>query len=82
MEKPIVASDLEQIGEVLRHRETAWLVKPGDPVDLAKGMMTTFQNPDLAKKMAVNARKEVLANFTWDRQVAKIIQALKEIPQV
>src|SRR5438093_11389995 len=30
MGKAIVASDLGQIGCVLRHRETAWLVPPGD----------------------------------------------------
>ena len=38
MGKGIVASDLDQIGEVLRHGETAWMVPPGDPECAGRGL--------------------------------------------
>ena len=38
MGKGIVASNLDQIGEVLRHGETAWLVPPADAAALAAGL--------------------------------------------
>jgi glycosyltransferase involved in cell wall biosynthesis len=38
MGKGIVASDLEQIGEVLKHNQTAWMVKPGDVQSLKLGL--------------------------------------------
>jgi hypothetical protein len=30
MGKGIVASDLDQIGEILEHEKTTWMVKPGE----------------------------------------------------
>src|SRR5207237_125725 len=38
MGRPIVASDLEQIGQTLEHGRTAWLVPPGDVEALADAM--------------------------------------------
>src|SRR5262249_32154395 len=38
MGRGIVASDLDQIGEVLRHRQTAWLVPPNEPGALADAL--------------------------------------------
>src|SRR5262249_11193365 len=38
MGKGIVASDLEQIGEVLEHNRTAWLVRPADEAGLVVGL--------------------------------------------
>ena len=40
MGRAIVASDLEQIGEVLEHDRTRWLVPPGDADALADGIRT------------------------------------------
>ena len=40
MGKGIIASDLDQIGEVLEHDHTAWMVKPGDAESLMLGLKT------------------------------------------
>lgn len=78
MGKGIVASDLEQIGEVLKHGETAWLVKPGDVEDLARGIETLLDRPDLAEKMGRTARQEAASRYTWKEHTRKIIEKLKE----
>ncbi len=44
MGKAIVASNLDQIGEVLRHGETAWMVPPGDIDALADGLASLVQD--------------------------------------
>ena len=49
MGKGIVASDLEQIGEVLEHGRTAWLVPPGDVDALADGLRRLIDDPALAR---------------------------------
>lgn len=79
MGKGIVASRLEQIGEVLKHGETAWLVKPGDVEDLARGIEHLLERPGLSKKMGESARKEVLARFTWREHTRRIVEKLMEL---
>ena len=70
--RPIVASSLPSIKEVLDH-ETSVLVKPDDPQALAEGIKIILQNNDLAEKISANAFQKV-NNFTWQARVDKIIR--------
>ena len=79
MGKGIVASDLDQIGEVLHHKQTAYLVKPGDIADLTQGLKTLIDHPDLCKTLGENARKDVIKNYTWKKHTRKIIAQLQEL---
>src|SRR5207342_2849964 len=47
MGKAIVASDLDQIGDVLKHGETAWMVPPADVGALTDGMDRLVRDPAL-----------------------------------
>ena len=76
MGKPIVASDLEQIGQILKHREHAWLVPPGNVKLLAQGIKNVLNNPDLARLLAANARRHVCQHYTWKEHTRKICQKL------
>jgi glycosyltransferase involved in cell wall biosynthesis len=78
MGKGIVASDLEQIGEVLEHDGTAWLVKPGDAESLMLGLKTLIDNPQMSKRLGEAAQREVVAKYTWKEHTRKIIEKLKE----
>ncbi|MFX1520761.1 MAG: glycosyltransferase family 4 protein [Promethearchaeota archaeon] len=42
-------------------------VNPYDPKDVAWGIKNILRDPDHAKILGENARKRVLANFTWDK---------------
>ncbi|MDH5763415.1 MAG: glycosyltransferase family 4 protein [Nitrospinota bacterium] len=78
MGKGIVASDLDQIGEVLEHDHTAWLVTPGSAESLMHGLKFMIDNPDIGKRMGEAARKEVISKYTWKEHTRKIIEKLKE----
>ena len=78
MGKGIVASDLNQIGEVLEHDQTAWLVKPGDAESLMLGLKTLIDDPEKNKRLGEAARREVVAKYTWKEHTRKIIEKLKE----
>ena len=78
MGKGIVASDLEQIGEILQHDHSAWLVKPGDTVSLALGIKQLVDDTHLRQRLGKVARQEVVEKFTWRAHTEKIIQALHE----
>lgn len=78
MGKGIVASDLDQIGEVLEHGKTAWMVKPGDSEDLAEGLKRLLDDQALRKSLGENARKEAVSKYTWKEHTRKIIAKLEE----
>ena len=78
MGKGIVASDLEQIGEVLEHGATAWLVNPGDVESLTMGLKTLIDDEDLRYKLGLAARREAVAKYTWQEHTKKIIERLEE----
>ena len=79
MEKPIIASDLDQIGQVLKHNYSAILVEPGNPKQLADAIDELLKNKEKQNQLAKNARKEALENYTWDIHTTKIISRLYEI---
>jgi glycosyltransferase involved in cell wall biosynthesis len=79
MGKGIVASDLDQIGEVLRHDMTALLVKPADVKSLCEGMIVLIEDKSLRERLGVNARTDVVSRFTWEAHTGRIIQKLAEL---
>ena len=78
MGKGIVASDLDQIGEVLDHDRTAWLVEPGAPDALAEGLRVLMDDPARRARLGEAARKDVVAKHTWVKHTERIVEALKE----
>ena len=79
MGKGIVASNLDQIGEILAHGRTAWMTKPGDPDSLMEGIAALVDDPALREKLGNAARDEVVARYTWREHTRKIIVRLGEL---
>jgi glycosyltransferase involved in cell wall biosynthesis len=72
----IVASDLDQIGKILTHGETAWLVRPGDVSDLASGLERLVDDSSLRARLGAAAREEAIDRYTWRAHVGRILDAL------
>jgi glycosyltransferase involved in cell wall biosynthesis len=73
--RPIIASDLPAIREVLTDGETAVLVAPGDPVALAAAIRRLVAEPALAARLA-SAAHRLSAQYTWDQRAARLETAL------
>ena len=67
LEAPIVASDLPAVREVVTHGDSALLVAPERPVELAAAVTATLADPAGAASRARRARERFLASFTVDR---------------
>jgi glycosyltransferase involved in cell wall biosynthesis len=76
--RPIVASDLPSIREVLHHEVDALLVTPGDPVALAAGIERVVADPVLARRLAEAALSAVPA-YSWDRRAERLEALFAEI---
>ncbi len=70
--RPIVASDLPSIREIL-NEENALLVKPDDPAALANGMRKVIRDDEMSQKLAANAYRDVRL-YTWERRADKILK--------
>lgn len=74
--KGIIASDLDQLGEILTDGETGLLVPPGDPNALAGAIERLCRDPDLSDRMGKAARELALREYTWDAHVGRLMDFL------
>ncbi|MFZ0457414.1 MAG: glycosyltransferase family 4 protein [Rhodoplanes sp.] len=79
MGRAIVASNLDQIGEILTHGETAFLVPPADADALAEGMAVLARDAELRHRLGAAARNRCLADFTWEQHTKRILDALRQV---
>jgi glycosyltransferase involved in cell wall biosynthesis len=76
MGRPIVASDLASIREVLTHRQTALLVPPGDERALASALVELRQHPAMAASLARTAAA-LTSRYSWDARAERLEAALE-----
>jgi glycosyltransferase involved in cell wall biosynthesis/ubiquinone/menaquinone biosynthesis C-methylase UbiE len=84
----IVASDLEQLGEVLSPAlrpadlsspsvrvtdQRAVLCQPGNVAEFTAGVIALAQRPDVAQALGRNARQSVIDQFSWHQHVAQTL---------
>ncbi len=74
--KPIIASDLPAIREILFHNTNSILVPPDDPKALADGIRCLLENPALREKLGEQAATDV-HEYTWDKRAEKIISFIQ-----
>jgi glycosyltransferase involved in cell wall biosynthesis len=79
MGKAIVASDLDQLGDILEHRKTAWLVPPNDHVRLAEAIEFLAEDHGLCLHLGRNARAAVLQRYTWHHNAARLLGAVARL---
>lgn len=75
--KPVIASRIGGLPEVVEHGTTGLLVPPSDPEALADAIESLLDDPDRRATMAAAARDRVERLFTIDRQVQSLLQLLE-----
>lgn len=76
MGRPIIASDLDQIGDVLEHDRTAWLVPPADVGALAAAIARLAADDDARRRLGAAARAQAVARHTWREHTRRIVDRL------
>lgn len=72
--RPLVATDLPAVAEVVRDGVHALLAPPGDVAALTAALRRLQFDADLRRRLAANARAEVMAHYTWDRRARRILE--------
>jgi glycosyltransferase involved in cell wall biosynthesis len=74
--RPIVASDLPAIREVLTHERTALLVPPDDPAALCGALERLSRDPALADSLG-GAALALASQYTWAQRARRLEAALE-----
>lgn len=77
MGKGIVASELDQVGEILEHGGAAEMVTPGDVDSLVTGLRALIDDPTRRADLGAKARRLAVDRHSWREHTRKIIAALR-----
>ncbi len=71
MARPVVATDVAGVSEVVEDEVTGLLVEAGEPELLAQALLRLIGNPGLAAQMGAAGRQRVEGEFGVERMVAE-----------
>lgn len=76
--KPVVATNVGSIPEVVDDGKTGYLVPPKNPERLAEAILKLLQNKEERKKMGENAYEKMKREMCWDDIARKTIEVYKK----
>jgi len=71
--KPIVASDLPVVKEILKNEENALLCDPEDVENWKDAILRLKESASLRRKLGTRAFKDLHNKYTWSRRAEKVI---------
>ena len=77
--RPVVATAIDAMPDVIREGRTGRLVPPGDPAALSRAIRGVLRDPLGAQRMGRAGRDFVLDRFSLDRQVASTARVYRDL---
>jgi len=77
--RPVVATDVGGVSEIVVDRLSGYLVPPRDPLALAAGLMELLSSPERARRMGLVGRARIETELNLANSVAKMQTALVEL---
>jgi len=78
MEKPVIATNVGGIPELMKDNETGFLVEKGNPEELIEKISFLLENPEIAGKMGIAGRKFIEENFSWEKIAKEFLKSLQQ----
>jgi len=79
LSRPVVATNVGGIPEVVEHGRSGVLVPAGRPDELARGCLTVMDNPALAQRLGQAGRTRVEEAFSADAMAEKVAQIYRTL---
>lgn len=76
--RAVVASDVGQMGQIIRHGENGLLVTAGDEDALAEALIRLCRDATLRKNLGSAARRDVLMHYTWEQAARRSLGLVTE----
>lgn len=79
MEKPVVATDVGGVPELIKHNQTGLLVSPANSETLAKAILELLEDREKAKRLGENGRRLVEEKFSQETMIERIEDLYREL---
>jgi glycosyltransferase involved in cell wall biosynthesis len=73
--RPVIATKVGDIPEIVRHRENGLLIEPGDTQALAAAIVEFISEPELAARCALNGFRYATEHFSFDKMMEEKLRA-------
>lgn len=77
--KPVVASSIPGVNEVMKHGVSGWTFAPADHGALAESVDTLMSDPDLRARLGRNAERTIRERFDWPIIGKRVVKVYGEI---
>ncbi len=77
--RPLLASNMPIVRELVREDVDALLFSPNDPDDLARQAITLLNDFELSKRLAQSASGRALTKFTWHDSQKKLVKVYERL---
>jgi glycogen(starch) synthase len=81
MARPVVATRVGGLSEIVVHGQTGLLVEKESPDALAEAITTLLKHPETATQMGYAARSRAIEKFGWDRYVDAHVMLYRRLVQ-
>ena len=78
MEKPVIATKIGGIPELIEDGKTGFLIESGDHEDLIKKINLVFDQPTMASNMGSKGKEIMRENFSWNNIAKKFALILNQ----
>ena len=72
--RPLIASNMPIVRELVREDIDALLFSPSDPADLARQVLMLLGDFELSQRLAASASERALTKFTWHEAQKKLLK--------
>ena len=73
--RPVIATKVGDIPEIIEHRQNGLLIEPGDSQALAAAIMEFISDPELAAHCAANGLRYATEHFSFDKMMEAKLRA-------
>ncbi len=79
MKRPVIASDVGGLPEIISDGKTGLLVPPKKPIALYKAMQTLLDHPEMAMEMGERGRCLAMEKFTLENHLAQYVNIYQKL---
>ena len=76
---PVIGSNICAIPEAIEHEKNGLLITPKNDKAIVEAVLRLLENDGYSKKLAREARKTVMKNFSWKTIIPQLVSVYENI---